>query len=162
VTDWIRSAAELDIFHDLFGHDPLLFDPRYASHIQAYGQGALKAHALEHGPEPIPGAVEMISRLYWYTIEFGLVLEESQPRAYGAGILDSPGERVYSVQSGVPKRTPLQGLSASDFTPLYQALAQQACGKAGRLRPPARRRWTPPPLPVPVIAAFSTSGKATS
>lgn len=164
VTDWIRTAAELDyivepdIFHDLFGHVPLLFDPRYANHIQAYGQGALKAHALEHGPEPVRGAVEMISRLYWYTIEFGLVLENGQPLAYGAGILSSPGELVYSVQSSVPQRTPLrgtadllrcmastyqidsyqqqyfvidsldalQGLTAPDFTPLYQTLARQA------------------------------------
>ncbi|MCZ8286795.1 MAG: phenylalanine 4-monooxygenase, partial [Bacteroidia bacterium] len=55
VTDWIRTPAEFDyivepdIFHDLFGHVPLLFDPSYADHIQAYGKGALKAHALEHG-----------------------------------------------------------------------------------------------------------------
>ncbi len=114
VTDWIRSPAEFDyivepdIFHDLFGHVPLLFDATYADHIQAYGQGALKAHALEHGTTPIPGAVEMLSRLYWYTIEFGLVLENGQPRAYGAGILSSPGELVHSVQSSEPLRTPLR------------------------------------------------------
>ena len=117
VTDWIRTPAEFDyivepdIFHDLFGHVPLLFDPRYADHLQAYGQGALKAHALEHGPEPIPGAVEMLSRLYWYTIEFGLLRDAragGQIRAYGAGLLSSPGELAYCVQSGEPLRLPLQ------------------------------------------------------
>ncbi|SFB92389.1 Phenylalanine 4-hydroxylase [Polaromonas sp. OV174] len=114
VTDWIRTPAEFDyivepdIFHDLFGHVPLLFDARYADHIQAYGQGALKAHALEHGPQPLRGAVEMLSRLYWYTIEFGLLQENGQPRAYGAGILSSPGELVYSVQSAQPQRTALR------------------------------------------------------
>jgi phenylalanine-4-hydroxylase len=117
VTDWIRTPAEFDyivepdIFHDLFGHVPLLFDPRYADHIQAYGRGALKAHALEQGPEPIPGAVEMLSRLYWYTIEFGLMRDEQaggQIRAYGAGLLSSPGELAYCVQSSEPRRLPLQ------------------------------------------------------
>ena len=117
VTDWIRTPAEFDyivepdIFHDLFGHVPLLFDERYANHIQAYGHGALKAHALEHGPEPVPGAVEMLSRLYWYTIEFGLMHDAragGQIRAYGAGLLSSPGELAYCVQSGEPQRIPLQ------------------------------------------------------
>ena len=117
VTDWIRTPAEFDyivepdIFHDLFGHVPLLFEQRYADHIQAYGQGALKAHALEHGPEPVPGAVEMLSRLYWYTIEFGLIRDEragGQIRAYGAGLLSSPGELAYCVQSGKPRRLALQ------------------------------------------------------
>ena len=117
VTDWIRTPAEFDyiaepdIFHDLFGHVPLLFEPRYADHIQAYGQGALKAHALEHGPEPIPGAVEMLSRLYWYTIEFGLMRDlraGGQMRAYGAGLLSSPGELAYCVLSSEPRRIPLQ------------------------------------------------------
>jgi len=117
VTDWIRTSAEFDyivepdIFHDLFGHVPLLFEQRYADHIQAYGQGALKAHALERGLEPVHGAVEMLSRLYWYTIEFGLTRDAragGQIRAYGAGLLSSPGELAYCVQSAVPKRLALQ------------------------------------------------------
>jgi phenylalanine-4-hydroxylase len=117
VTDWIRTPAEFDyivepdIFHDLFGHVPLLFEPRYADHIQAYGQGALKAHALEHEPEPSPGAVQMLSRLYWYTIEFGLMRDEragGQIRAYGAGLLSSPGELPYCVRSSDAQRLPLQ------------------------------------------------------
>ena len=117
VTDWIRTPAEFDyivepdLFHDLFGHVPLLFEQRYADHIQAYGEGALKAHALENGAEPVPGAVEMLSRLYWYTIEFGLMRDESlggEVRAFGAGLLSSPGELAYCVQSHEPRRTPLR------------------------------------------------------
>ncbi len=117
VTDWIRTPAEFDyivepdIFHDLFGHVPLLFDPSYANHVQAYGKGALKAHALEHATTPIPGAVEMLARLYWYTVEFGLLKDSrdsGQLRAYGAGILSSPGELAYSVQSAAPRRLALR------------------------------------------------------
>ena len=113
VTDWIRTPEEFDyvvepdIFHDLFGHVPLLFDRAYADHIQAYGQGALKAHALEQSDESCKGAVEHLSRLYWYTIEFGLLREGEQYRAYGAGILSSPGELPHSVNSTEPQRLQL-------------------------------------------------------
>lgn len=106
VTDWIRTPAEFDyivepdIFHDLFGHVPLLFNPVFADYVQRYGQGGLKAQGL--------GACEMLSRLYWYTIEFGLILEAGGLRAYGAGILSSSGELPYAVQSPVPQRLPLQ------------------------------------------------------
>ena len=114
VTDWIRTPEEFDyvvepdMFHDLFGHVPLLFDASYADHIQAYGKGALKAHALEHGPAQIKGAVEMLSRLYWYTIEFGLLRENGQTRAYGAGMMSSGSELPYSVNSPLSQRIPLQ------------------------------------------------------
>ena len=118
VTHWMRTPQEFDyivepdLFHDLFGHVPLLFDKSYANHIQAYGQGALKAHVLEHGPAQIKGAVEMLSRLYWYTIEFGLLREDStsdgQLRAYGAGILSSGGELAHSITSKQPVRIALQ------------------------------------------------------
>ncbi len=90
VTDWIRTAQEFDyivepdVFHDLFGHVPLLFNPIFADHMQEYGKGGLKAHRL--------GACELLSRLYWYTIEFGLIRQNGGLRAYGAGILSSPGE----------------------------------------------------------------------
>ncbi len=106
VTDWIRTPAEFDyivepdIFHDLFGHVPLLFNPVFADYVQRYGQGGLKAQGL--------GACEMLSRLYWYTIEFGLIREAGGLRAYGAGILSSSGELPYAVQSPVPQRLPLQ------------------------------------------------------
>ncbi len=113
VTDWIRTPQELDyvvepdIFHDLFGHVPLLFDQAYADHIQAYGQGALKAHRLEHADPSCQAAVEHLSRLYWYTIEFGLLREAGDIRAYGAGILSSAGELAHSVRTSELRRLPL-------------------------------------------------------
>ncbi|MET0311578.1 MAG: phenylalanine 4-monooxygenase [Burkholderiaceae bacterium] len=105
VTDWIRKPEEFDyivepdIFHDLFGHVPLLFNPVFADHMQEYGKGGLKAHGL--------GACELLSRLYWYTIEFGLIRQADGLRAYGAGIISSPGELRYAVESPEPQRLPL-------------------------------------------------------
>lgn len=113
VTDWIRTSQEMDyvvepdVFHDLFGHVPLLFDATYANYIQAYGNAALKAHALERSRPDCANAVEHLSRLYWYTIEFGLQRVQEGVRAYGAGILSSPGELVHSVQSPESERLPL-------------------------------------------------------
>lgn len=110
VTDWIRKPSELDyivepdVFHDLFGHVPLLFNPVFADHMQAYGAGGLKAHAL--------GACEMLSRLYWYTIEFGLIRQPNGLRAYGAGILSSSGELKYAVRDALPQRIALDILRA--------------------------------------------------
>lgn len=106
VTDWIRTPEEFDyivepdVFHDLFGHVPLLFNPVFADYVQRYGRGGLKAHAL--------GACELLSRLYWYTIEFGLIRQPGGLRAYGAGILSSAGELQYAVQSPDPHRLPLE------------------------------------------------------
>ena len=106
VTDWIRTPQEFDyivepdVFHDLFGHVPLLFNPVFADYVQRYGQGGLKAHAL--------GACELLSRLYWYTIEFGLIRQRNGLRAYGAGILSSSGELQYAVNSPEPQRLPLE------------------------------------------------------
>jgi phenylalanine-4-hydroxylase len=106
VTDWIRTPQEFeyivepDVFHDLFGHVPLLFNPVFADYVQRYGQGGLKAQAL--------GACELLSRLYWYTIEFGLIRQHDGLRAYGAGILSSSGELQYAVHSPEPQRIPLQ------------------------------------------------------
>jgi phenylalanine-4-hydroxylase len=145
VTDWIRTPEEFDyivepdVFHDLFGHVPLLFNPVFADHMQAYGAGGLKAHGLN--------ACEQLSRLYWYTIEFGLIKQANGLRAYGAGILSSSGELQYAVHSPEPQRLPLDpvrtmrtrykidsyqqtyfvidsfqqlfDMTAPDFTPLY-------------------------------------------
>ena len=102
VTDWIRKPEEFDyvvepdIFHDLFGHVPLLFDPTFANYMQAYGAGGLKAGRLD--------ACELLARLYWYTVEFGLIATPQGLRAYGAGILSSAGELQYSVRSPEPRR----------------------------------------------------------
>jgi phenylalanine-4-hydroxylase len=98
VTHWIRRENEFDyvvepdVFHDLFGHVPLLFNPVFADYMQAYGQGGLKASRLQ--------ACDMLARLYWYTVEFGLIQTPAGLRAYGAGILSSSGELPYSVQNG--------------------------------------------------------------
>lgn len=102
VTDWIRKPEEFDyvvepdIFHDLFGHVPLLFDPVFADYMQAYGRGGLKASRLD--------ACELLARLYWYTVEFGLIATPQGLRAYGAGILSSAGELRHSVLSPAPQR----------------------------------------------------------
>ena len=102
VTDWIRTPAEFDyvvepdIFHDLFGHVPLLFNPVFADYMQAYGAGGLKASRLD--------ACELLARLYWYTVEFGLIHTPQGLRAYGAGILSSAGELRHSVSSPEPQR----------------------------------------------------------
>jgi phenylalanine-4-hydroxylase len=102
VTNWIRQPEEFDyvvepdVFHDLFGHVPLLFNPVFADYMQAYGKGGLKASALD--------ACELLARLYWYTVEFGLIATPQGLRAYGAGILSSAGELQHSVRSLQPKR----------------------------------------------------------
>ena len=102
VTDWIRKPEEFDyvvepdVFHDLFGHVPLLFNPVFADYMQAYGAGGLKASRLD--------ACELLARLYWYTVEFGLIQTKAGLRVYGAGILSSAGELRHSVASAEPKR----------------------------------------------------------
>lgn len=102
VTVWIRTPEEFDyivepdVFHDFFGHVPLLFEPPYADHLEEYGKGGLKAARLD--------AVKMLARLYWYTIEFGLIKTDRGLRIYGAGILSSGGEVVHSIESPKPQR----------------------------------------------------------
>jgi phenylalanine-4-hydroxylase len=102
VTVWLRAPAEFDyivepdVFHDFFGHVPLLFEPVFADYLQAYGRGGLKADRL--------GAIEMLARLYWYTVEFGLIETPAGLRAYGAGILSSGGELPHCVESPRPNR----------------------------------------------------------
>ena len=102
VTEWLRKPEEFDyvvepdVFHDLFGHVPLLFDPVFADYMQAYGEGGLKASRLD--------ACELLARLYWYTVEFGLIQTPQGLRAYGAGILSSAGELQHSITSKEPER----------------------------------------------------------
>lgn len=102
VTVWIRRWDELDylvepdIFHDFFGHVPLLTNPVFARFMQAYG---------EAGPKAVrAGGLKMLARLYWYMVEFGLIRTPQGLRVYGAGILSSKGETVYSIESTVPHR----------------------------------------------------------
>lgn len=150
VTVWLRKPEEFDyivepdLFHDFFGHVPLLSDPVFADHLQAYGKGGLKAMGLDGLP--------YLARLYWYTIEFGLIQDPEGLRAYGAGILSSGGEIVHCLSSSKPRRIPFQlervmrtlyriddyqdtyfvirdfkqlfEDTAPDFTPIYARLAQ--------------------------------------
>jgi phenylalanine-4-hydroxylase len=102
VTVWLRRPEEAeyivepDVFHDFFGHVPLLFEPVYADYLQEYGRGGLKALHLN--------ALDCLARLYWYTIEFGLIREGAGLRAYGAGLLSSSGELAHCVDSSEPRR----------------------------------------------------------
>lgn len=102
VTEWIRRRDELDylsepdIFHDFFGHVPLLTNPIFARFMQAYGEAGPKAIAAN--------GLKMLARLYWYMVEFGLIATADGLRAYGSGILSSKSETVYSVESAKPHR----------------------------------------------------------
>jgi len=149
VTVWLRRPEEFDyivepdVFHDLFGHVPLLFDPVFADYMQAFGRGGLKAQGLQ--------ALEFLARLYWYTVEFGLIQSPHGLRVYGAGILSSASETVHSLADPRPARiafdlqrvlrTPyridefqdpyfvvesfqkLFDATAPDFTPLYRQIS---------------------------------------
>ncbi|WP_093535375.1 phenylalanine 4-monooxygenase [Stenotrophomonas rhizophila] len=159
VTWWIRRPeqidyiAEPDMFHDLFGHVPLLMNPVFADYMAAYGRGGVKAHAI--GPE----ALQHLTRLYWYTVEFGLINTPEGLRIYGAGIVSSKGESLYSLESAAPNRIgfdlerimrtryridtfqktyfvidsyeQLMEATAPDFTPIYAALETQEHLPAG-------------------------------
>ncbi|WP_310393624.1 phenylalanine 4-monooxygenase [Hymenobacter sp.] len=103
-TTWLRTPAQLDyleepdMFHDVFAHVPLLTDPFFADFLQAVG-----TLALRHLHDAY--AVELLSRLYWFTVEFGLIAEDGGLRIYGAGILSSAGETEFCL-SAAPARRP--------------------------------------------------------
>ena len=92
-TDYLE---EPDVFHDVFGHVPLLADPVFADYMQAYGQGGLRAGGL--------GAATMLARLYWYTVEFGLIARDGNLQIYGAGIVSSFGESRFALEDPAPNR----------------------------------------------------------
>jgi phenylalanine-4-hydroxylase len=102
VTVWLRKPEEFDylvepdIFHDFFGHVPMLFDRRFGDYVQRYGEQALRL--LERG------ALPLLARLYWYTVEFGLIENDEGLRVYGAGILSSGSETPHAVDSDAPRR----------------------------------------------------------
>jgi phenylalanine-4-hydroxylase len=94
--DQLDYLQEPDVFHDICGHVPLLMNPIFADYMQAYGQGGLKAQGLGH--------LERLARLYWYTVEFGLIATPEGLRIYGSGILSSAGESVYCLDDPRPNR----------------------------------------------------------
>jgi len=94
--DQLDYLQEPDIFHDIFGHVPLLTQPIFADYMEAYGKGGLRA--LEYD------GLKNLARLYWYTVEFGLIKTSEGLRHYGAGIVSSFGEAQYSLESPSPHR----------------------------------------------------------
>lgn len=159
--NFIRTPQQLDylqepdVFHDVFGHVPILMNPAMADYIQAYGEGGLKAQRL--------GFLAQLARVYWYTVEFGLVQEDGQLRIYGAGILSSNTESVFSLDDASPHRIAFEvervlrtryriddfqetyfvlrdldqllELARIDFTPLYRRLQGQPDYEPGELLP---------------------------
>ena len=99
---FIRKAHQLDylqepdVFHDVFGHVPMMINPVMADFMQAYGEGGLRAEKL--------GVLDRLARLYWYTVEFGLVEEAEGLRIFGAGILSSFTETRFALESRSPNR----------------------------------------------------------
>ena len=100
---FIRDGAQLeylqepDVFHDVFGHVPMLTDPTFADYMQAYGKGGLRAERLD--------SLDHLARLYWYTVEFGLMrAADHSLRIYGAGIVSSRAESLFSLEDPSPNR----------------------------------------------------------
>src|SRR5688500_2640675 len=162
VTWWSRKPdqldyiAEPDLFHDLFGHVPLLLNPVFADYMEAYGKGGVKAHGL--GAE----ALQNLTRLYWYTVEFGLINAPEGLRIYGSGIVSSKSESIHCLESAAPNRIgfdlerimrtryridtyqktyfvidsyeQLMEATQPDFTPIYARLGSQASFPAGEVQ----------------------------
>ncbi|MDZ3830449.1 MAG: phenylalanine 4-monooxygenase [Sphingopyxis sp.] len=100
--NFIRTPEQLDylqepdVFHDVFGHVPMLADPVFADYMVAYGKGGLRSQQFD--------ALKQLARLYWYTVEFGLIREADGLRIYGAGIVSSFAESVFALDSDSPNR----------------------------------------------------------
>ncbi|MEZ5605555.1 MAG: phenylalanine 4-monooxygenase [Burkholderiaceae bacterium] len=94
--DQLDYLEEPDVFHDVFGHAPMLMNPVMAEFIQAYGKGGLRAQQL--------GVLDQLARVYWYTVEFGLVQQTDGLRIYGAGIVSSATESVFALEDTSPNR----------------------------------------------------------
>lgn len=144
--DQLDYLEEPDIFHDIFGHVPMLTLPVFADYMQAYGIGGQRAHEL--------GRLKELARLYWYTVEFGLIQSPNGLRIYGAGIVSSAGETPFCLESPSPNRIAfdlervmrtdykiddfqqiyfvidsfqqLLDVTQQDFSPLYERLASDA------------------------------------
>src|SRR5690606_18391194 len=146
---------EPDLFHDLFGHVPLLMNPVFADYMAAYGRGGVKAHGI--GAD----ALQNLTRLYWYTVEFGLIREPGGLRSKCSDNLASSGESVHALESPAPNRIgfdlerimrtryridtyqktyfvidsfeQLMEATGPDFTPIYARLAEQPSIPAGEV-----------------------------
>jgi len=161
VTWWIRTPEQMDylsepdLFHDLFGHVPLLMNPVFADYMEAYGRGGVKAHGIGED------ALVNLTRLYWYTVEFGLIRQKDGLRIYGSGIVSSKGESIDCLESDAPNRIgfdlervmrtryridtfqktyfvidsfeQLMEATGPDFAPIYDKLAQLESIPAGNV-----------------------------
>lgn len=127
VTTWLRRPEEADylvepdIFHDFFGHVPMLFDPDFAAFVAAYGRIATAARTADE--------IDRLTRLYWFTVEFGLIAEADGLKAFGAGLLSSAGELVHATTASTPTRRPFDaaramatGYRIDAFQPIYFVL----------------------------------------
>ena len=94
--DQLDYLSEPDVFHDVFGHVPMLTDPVFADYMQAYGAGGLRALGVDH--------LRHLARLYWHTVEFGLVRDDGGLKIYGAGIVSSHGETRHALEAAEPLR----------------------------------------------------------
>jgi phenylalanine-4-hydroxylase len=109
VATFIRSSEEFDylqepdIFHEIFGHCPLLTNPAFAHFTHTYGKLGLAASKEDRA---------FLARLYWFTVEFGLVNTPKGARVYGGGILSSPGETIYAIESAERVHMPMKPLDA--------------------------------------------------
>ena len=106
--DSIDYVPEPDIFHDVFGHVPLHSDPPFANFLQKFGQAATMART--------PEEVEMMARLFWFTIEFGLIDENSTPKIYGSGLISSSGDAANALGPKCNRRPfSLDGVISQSF-----------------------------------------------
>jgi phenylalanine-4-hydroxylase len=156
--DQLDYLEEPDIFHDVFGHAPMLIDPVFADFIQAYGEGGLRAQRL--------GTLPLLARVYWYTVEFGLVEQADGVRIYGSGIASSRTESVFALDDDSPHRigfelervmrtryriddfqecyfvldalNDLLALAHIDFAPIYQRVQRESEIEPGQLLPDDR------------------------
>ncbi|MFN3433537.1 MAG: phenylalanine 4-monooxygenase [Sphingomonas sp.] len=94
--DQLDYLQEPDVFHDVFGHVPMLADPVFADYLEAYGRGGQRALGLD--------ALKYLGRLYWYTVEFGLIREDAGLRIYGSGIVSSFAESRFALDDPSPNR----------------------------------------------------------
>lgn len=162
VTRWLREEHEFDylvepdVFHDFFGHVPMLLDPTIADFLELYGKAGERAMAMN--------ALDILARIYWYTIEFGLLATDQGLKVFGAGIVSSPGETVFSIEDPDVLRLPfdpvrimrtgyeidsfqktyfvldslpqlIDGLVDLDFGPIYERHRGDAPIPAGTLLP---------------------------
>lgn len=113
--NFIRSEAQLDylqepdVFHDVYGHVPMLANPVFADYMEAYGKGGQRAFGR--------GVLPNLARLYWYTVEFGLIQTDEGMRIYGAGIVSSKSESIFCLEDDSPNRIhfDLERLMKTDY-----------------------------------------------